>query len=158
MSKFDHVEFRSALGHFASGVVIVTGMDEGQPVGLTCQSFFSVSLEPPLIAFAPSKQSKSWPRMATSRGICVNILAAKQQCIAQVFAKSGADKFAEVEWVPAHHGAPRLLDALVGLDCHIRDIHEAGDHWLIVAEVLETQVGTGQPLLFYRGSFSGIRS
>jgi 3-hydroxy-9,10-secoandrosta-1,3,5(10)-triene-9,17-dione monooxygenase reductase component len=76
--KFDQVKLRSALGHFASGVVIVTGMDEGQPVGLTCQSFFSVSLDPPLIAFAPGKQSKSWPRVSTSRDICVNILAVDQ--------------------------------------------------------------------------------
>lgn len=158
MSKVDEAEFRSALGHFASGVVVVTGMDDGQPVGLTCQSFFSVSLDPPLIAFAPSKQSTSWPRVSTSCDICVNILAAEQEDTAQVFAKSGADKFAEVEWIPAYHGAPRLLNALVGLDCRIRDVHEAGDHWLVVAEVLETQVGSGRPLLFYRGNFSGIRS
>lgn len=157
-SSFEQGEFRTVLGHFASGVVLVTGAHDGHPAGLTCQSFFSLSLDPPLIAFAPSKKSTSWPRVSSSGSVCVNILSADQESLARTFAQTGADKFAGVGWSPAANGAPRLHGALAWLDCDIEDSHEAGDHWLVVARVTDLETGHGDPLLFYRGGFGNFRS
>ncbi len=154
----DQGEFRTVLGHFASGLVLVTGRHEGEPAGLTCQSFFSLSLDPPLVAVAPGKSSTSWPRVASSGSICINILEAEQEALARTFARSGADKFAGVGWTPAANGAPRLHGALAWLDCHIHDVHEAGDHWLVTARVIEMESSHGRPLLFYRGGFGGFTS
>lgn len=152
----DHGEFRAVLGHFASGLVLVTGMHEGQPAGFTCQSFFSLSLEPPLVAMAPGKTSTSWPKVSSSGSICVNILSAEQEALARTFSKTGADKFAGVGWSPAANGAPRLHGALAWLECSIEDIYEAGDHWLVTARVHELESTHGQPLVFYRGGFGGF--
>jgi 3-hydroxy-9,10-secoandrosta-1,3,5(10)-triene-9,17-dione monooxygenase reductase component len=151
-------EFRTVLGHFASGVVIVTGGAERRPTGFTCQSFFSLSLDPPLVAFAPGKSSTSWPRVAEGSGFCVNVLAEDQEALARTFANSGADKFAGVGWSPAPSGVPRLHGALAWVDCAIETIHDAGDHHLVVARVVGLESATGRPLLFYRGGFGGFES
>ncbi|HET9731136.1 MAG TPA: flavin reductase family protein [Acidimicrobiales bacterium] len=155
-SGVDKGQFRAVLGHFASGVVLVTGLHEGRPAGFTCQSFFSLSLDPPLVALAPGKSSTSWPRVSHSKSICVNILAADQEGLAWTFSQSGTDKFAGVGWSPAANGAPRLHGALAWLDCTVEDVHEAGDHWLVTARVTELESNEGQPLLFYRGGFGGF--
>lgn len=148
--------YRAVLGHFASGVVLVTGMHDGKPAGFTCQSFFSLSLDPPLVAIAPGKSSTSWPKVCSSGFICVNVLAADQEDLARTFSQSGADKFAGIGWTPAGNGAPRLHDTLAWIDCSIEDIHEAGDHLLVTARVTELESNTGQPLLFYRGGFGSF--
>lgn len=149
-------EFRTILGHFASGVTLVTGMHDGRPAGFTCQSFFSLSLDPPLVAFAPGQASTSWPRASSTGSICVNILSDGQEALARTFSQTGADKFAGVGWTPAGNGAPRLHGALAWLDCTVEDVHEAGDHWLVTARVVEMGRAPGQPLLFYRGGFGGF--
>jgi flavin reductase (DIM6/NTAB) family NADH-FMN oxidoreductase RutF len=150
--------YRTVLGHFASGVVIVTGMDDGEPVGLTCQSFFSLSLEPALIAIAPAKSSTSWPRVARSGAFCVNILSSQQEALCRSFAASGTDKFAGVGWSETSTGAPRLNDVLAWIDCSIENIHEAGDHFLVVGKVHDLDATNGEPLLFYRAGFGGFRA
>ena len=132
-------------------------MHEGQPAGFTCQSFFSLSLEPPLIAFAPGKGSSSWPKVSSSGDICVNVLADDQEALARTFAQSGTEKFVGVGWEPAAHGAPRLNGALAWLDCTIENVHEEGDHWLVTANVLTAETNEGEPLLFYRGGFGGFK-
>ena len=156
MSGIDPGEFRTVLGHFASGVVLVTGMHGDHPAGLTCQSFFSLSLDPPLVAIAPGKASTSWPKLSSTGAICVNILSADQEALARTFAKSGAEKFAGVGWSPAVNGAPRLHGALAWIDCQVQDVHDAGDHHLVIARVVELESGPGQPLLFYRGGFGNF--
>src|SRR5580700_3308795 len=93
VTPIESATYRTVLGHFASGVVVVTGIEEERPVGLTCQSFFSLSLDPPLIAIAPGRSSTSWPRVAASGAFCANILSADQEAIGRNFAVSGADKF-----------------------------------------------------------------
>jgi len=158
VTSIEKGEFRAALGHFASGVVIVTGVHEGHPTGFTCQSFFSLSLDPPLVAMAPGKASTSWPRVAEGGNLCANILAADQESLARTFANSGADKFAGVGWLAGPSGAPHLHGALVWIDCAIETVHDAGDHHLVVARVLGLEVGAGQPLLFYRAGFGGFAS
>ena len=150
-------QFRAVLGHFASGVVLVTGMHEGKPAGLTCQSFFSLSLDPPLVAFAPGKSSTSWPRVSSSGSVCLNVLAADQERLARTFSQTGADKFSGVGWEPAANGAPRLQGALAWIDGTIEDVHEAGDHWLVTARVTDLESNAGEPLLFYRGGFGAFR-
>jgi 3-hydroxy-9,10-secoandrosta-1,3,5(10)-triene-9,17-dione monooxygenase reductase component len=149
-------DFRAVLGHFATGIVVVAGMDDGVPAGLTCQSFFSLSLEPPLVAIAPGKSSSSWPRAARSGRVCVNVLGSEQETLARSFASSGADKFAGVGWTRSGNGAPRLEAALAWIDCEVLDVREWGDHYLVVAAVESLGSGPGQPLLFYRGGFGGF--
>jgi hypothetical protein len=91
-------QLRRTLSHFASGVTIVTALRESIPVGFTCQSFFSLSLDPPYVAIAPSKTSTTWPLIAEAGTFCVNILSEGQEALCRSFAVSGADKFAGVEW------------------------------------------------------------
>jgi flavin reductase (DIM6/NTAB) family NADH-FMN oxidoreductase RutF len=152
-ASIDKAEFRSTLGHFASGLVVVTAMHEGKPAGLTCQSFFSLSLDPPLVALAPGKSSKSWPNVAEAGHFCANILAADQEALARSFADSGSDKFAGVGWSARPDGSPRLHGALAWIDCEIDSVQDAGDHHLVVARVVGLESGSGQPLVFYRGGF-----
>jgi 3-hydroxy-9,10-secoandrosta-1,3,5(10)-triene-9,17-dione monooxygenase reductase component len=156
MTGVDRGEFRAVLGHFASGVALITGMHNKHPAGLTCQSFFSLSLDPPLVAMAPGKSSTSWPRASSTGQLCVNILEAHQEPLARIFSQSGADKFAGVGWSPGSNGAPRLHGALAWIDCNIEEIHEHGDHFLVVARVVELESNPGQPLLFYRAGFGGF--
>src|ERR1700736_2725510 len=92
-ATFDGAHFRTVAGHFATGIVIVTGMDGDEPVGLTCQSFSSISLDPPLVAFAPASSSTSWPRIRGSGAFCVNVLAEAQEDVCRVFATRGREKF-----------------------------------------------------------------
>jgi 3-hydroxy-9,10-secoandrosta-1,3,5(10)-triene-9,17-dione monooxygenase reductase component len=150
--------FRAVLGHFASGVCIVTGMEDGSPVGLTCQSFFSLSIDPPLIAIAPAIGSTSWPRVAASGAFCVNILSVDQEAVCRNFAVSGGDKFAGVGWSPTQTGSPRLHDVLAWIDCSIERVHTEGDHLLVIGRVHDLDHGSGEPLLFYRAGFGSFRA
>ena len=155
--KVETAHFRTVLGHFASGVVIVTGMHDDGPAGLTCQSFFSLSLDPPLVAFAPGKSSKSWPKASFTGNLCLNVLASDQEDVAWTFADSEADKFSGLGWTPSGHGAPHIEGALAWIDCTVDEIHEAGDHYLVVGRVIELDSRDGEPLVFFRGGFGTFR-
>jgi len=154
--------FREVLGHFASGLTVVTGIDGEGPVGFTCQAFMSLSLEPPLIAIAPSKTSTSWPRIAPGETFCANVMSEDQEALCRDFAISGADqhdKFNGVGWSPGPGGLPILDGALAWVVCRVSQIHEAGDHELVVGEVLDLGVDhSGRPVLFYRGGFGRFES
>lgn len=148
-------EFRRVLGCFATGVTVVTAVDDGAPVGFACQSFTSLSLEPPLVAFMVGRTSTTWPRIARAGAFCVNILAAHQAPLCRAFAVSGADKFAGVTYDPSPvSGSPRLTDTLAWIDCTIHAVHPGGDHLIVVGRVtaLDTRHETA-PLLFHRGRF-----
>lgn len=149
--------FRTVLGHFASGVVVVTGMDGPEPVGFTCQSFFSLSLRPPLVAMSPSSRSTSWPRIVGSGTFTVNVLTERQEHLARTFAHRGGDKFTGVGWSAAANGAPRLQDCLAWVDCEVDHVCPAGDHLLVIGRVTGVSRGSGEPLVFYRGGFGGFR-
>ncbi len=149
----DREQFKSVLGHFASGVVVISALDDEEPVGFTCQSLFALSLDPPLIAIAPSRASTSWPRIERVGHFCVNVLSDDQEPLARSFAISRPGKFAGVEWAPGTNGAPRIVGALAWIDCSIEQCHEAGDHHLVVARVHDLEAGEGLPLLFYRAAF-----
>ncbi|WP_328380294.1 flavin reductase family protein [Streptomyces sp. NBC_00440] len=151
----DPGEFRRVLGHFASGVTIVTAHDEEGPAGFACQSFASLSLEPPLVVFMVARTSTTWPRIARAGAFCVNILGADQGGLCRAFAVSGADKFAGVPHEPAPAtGAPLLTGVPAWIDCRIHAVHTGGDHLIVVGRV-ETLGGSadGAPLLFHRGAF-----
>jgi 3-hydroxy-9,10-secoandrosta-1,3,5(10)-triene-9,17-dione monooxygenase reductase component len=153
-SDFDTARFRQVLGHFCTGVVIIAGSHDGEPVGLTVQSFTSLSLEPPLVSFAVGRTSSTWPRLRDAGTFSVNILAEDQEALCRTFATSGADKFAGVGWRPGASGAPLLDDVLAWLECRIDIEHDAGDHILVIGRVTGLDVGReGKPLLFYRGGF-----
>lgn len=149
--------FRDVLGRFASGVTVVTTISNDEPVGMTCQSFSSVSLDPPLVLFLPAKSSRSWPLIQRSGKFCVNFLAADQAELSNTMASRGTDKFADVKWTPAAQtGSPMLEGALAQLDCTIHTVHEAGDHYVVIGRVVDLVAAEGgeqDPLLFFRGSY-----
>ena len=150
--------FRDVLGRFASGVTVVTGTSHDEPVGLTCQSFSSVSLDPPLVLFIPAKTSRAWPLIQRSGKFCVNFLAADQAGLSNLMASRGIDKFADVKWSPSPvTGSPVLEGALAHIDCSIHAVHEAGDHYVVIGRVVDLITrddGPQDPLLFYRGEYS----
>ncbi|MER6382145.1 flavin reductase family protein [Streptomyces sp. NPDC001250] len=157
-ARVDPAQFRQVLGRFCSGVTVITGLAEGAtvPVGLTCQSFFSLSLDPPLVAFSVSRSSRTWPRIAPTKAFCVNVLSTAQQQVCRAFAVSGADKFAGQDWAPAPAtGSPALPGSLAWIDCAVEAVHPGGDHWLVIGRVLHLEAGDHEadPLLFYRAAF-----
>ena len=148
-------KFRDVLGRFCTGVTVVTSISDGVPVGMTCQSFTSVSLDPPLVLFCPAKTSRAWPRIQRSGHFCVNLLSHDQLELSNGFAAKGADKFAGVSWRPSVTGAP-LLDGVLGwVDCRVYAVHEAGDHYVVIGRVMDLGVEEApHPLLFYRGKYA----
>ena len=149
----DPAEMRRVLGSFATGVVVVTGEYDENPVGFACQSFASVSLDPPLVLFCPAHTSRSWPLIAQTGRFVVNVLAADQRELSAQFAVSGGDKFAGVEWEPTAWG-PALSRTLASVRCTVEQVHAAGDHDIVVGRVkqLVTHREDG-PLLFFRGAY-----
>ncbi len=151
--------FRDVLGRFCTGVTVVTSMSGGEPVGMTCQSFSSVSLSPPLVLFCPARTSRAWPLIQRAGFFCVNLLSREQEHLSNGFATKGADKFAGVGWSPAKTGAP-LLDGVLGhVDCTIQAVHEAGDHYIVIGKVQDLGFGDADdPLLFFKGSYGHFGS
>jgi 3-hydroxy-9,10-secoandrosta-1,3,5(10)-triene-9,17-dione monooxygenase reductase component len=142
------------LGHFATGVTVVTGIAGGGPIGLAVNSFTSVSLAPSLVAFCVGMRSASWPKLRTAGAFCVNILAEDQEALSRAFAGHGADRFTGVGWRPAPSGAPILTGALAWIDCSLEAEYPAGDHVIVVGRVSELDLAQeGRPLVFYRGGY-----
>ena len=154
---FDLAQFKDAMSRFTTGVTVVAGMEDGRPVGFTCQSFVSLSIDPPFIAVAPARSSTSWPRIAGAGKFCVNVLGDHQEEVGRRFAVSGGDKFEGVDWHPAPvSGAPVIEGSLAWVDCNVELVHEAGDHELIIGKVLDLGLGEGSPLVFFRRSFATV--
>ncbi|RLV49310.1 flavin reductase [Nocardioides mangrovicus] len=153
-------QFRHVLGHFASGVTVVTGLDEaGEPQGLTCQAFASVSLDPPLVLFCAATTSRSWPLIRAGGTFCVNLLAHDQAEVAEVMAVRGADKFAGLTWQPAPAtGSPLLAGVLGYVDCSLEAVHDAGDHEIVVGRVqaLDVSGEPADPLVRFSGRYLEI--
>ncbi|WP_037813638.1 flavin reductase family protein [Streptomyces sp. NRRL S-1022] len=155
-------EFRRVLGGFATGVTVITAPgapDTGGPAGFACQSFSSLSLEPPLVCFLVGRASTTWPRIARAGAFCVNVLSAGQDELCRAFAVSGADKFAGVAYDPAPvSGSPRLAGAAAWIDCAVHAVHTGGDHLIVVGRVAALGADTAaEPLLFHRGRFARLR-
>ena len=149
--------YRATVGHFCSGVTIVTAVGDDGPAGFTCQSFTSLSLDPPLVLMCPGKGSSSWPKIEAAGSFCVNVLAEDQEELCRTFATSGADKFSGVGWTPGPRtGAPVLTDSLAWIECRLESTLDGGDHLIAIGRVLDLKVTDGhatKPLLFFRGGF-----
>lgn len=155
-SVLDSANLREAFGTFATGITVVTGFDADDPVGFTCQSFHSVSLEPPLVSIGIMKTSTSYPRMRARGRFAVNLLSARQQPLAAQFARRDVDKWAGVEWSPSALGNPVLADALATVDCQVWNEYDVGDHLLVIGQVVDihrpAQI-TEDPLVYYRSRY-----
>jgi 3-hydroxy-9,10-secoandrosta-1,3,5(10)-triene-9,17-dione monooxygenase reductase component len=153
----DLERFKEAMSRFATGITVVAGMENDHPVGFTCQSFVSLSIDPPFVAVAPARTSTSWPRIARAGTFCVNVLGDHQEALCRGFALSGGDKFEDVDWRPAPiTGSPVINGSLAWVDCEMELVHDAGDHELIIGKVLDLGTGEGLPLLFFRRGFATV--
>ena len=145
---------REVLGHFVSGIVVVTAATPAGPIGFTCQSFASLSLDPPLISFSPARTSTTWPRIRAVGTLCVNVLAADHQELSAGFARSGVDKFAGVDWRAAPSGAQILDGVSAWIDCPLWNEYDGGDHPIAVGRVHDLGAGPARrPLLYCRGRY-----
>lgn len=159
-SSFDTTTFRRVLGRLPTGVAVITAVGpDGVPVGMTCNSFTSVSLDPPLVLFCVARVSRTWPHLQAAGVFCVNVLASHHDAVSDRFASRVGDRFAGARWVtrPAGMG---LLDAISWIDCTIVSEYDGGDHVIVVGRVLELQNldDESQPLIFHRGEYGTVSS
>lgn len=153
--EIDSLHFRQVLGHYPTGVTVVTGVDESsEPVAMVIGSFTSVSLDPPLVAFLPAKKSATFVRLRSAATFCVNILGANSEELARIAASKTHGSFSQLEWHRSATGAPILDRAIAWIECRTHDIVEAGDHYIVIGRVLALSAGeTGLPLIFFRGGY-----
>ncbi|MEO9180270.1 MAG: flavin reductase family protein [Acidimicrobiales bacterium] len=156
VSSLDTSHFRQVLGHFVTGVVVVTASTPDGPAGFTCQTFGSISLEPSLISFSARTASQSWPRIREVGVLGINILSAQQEPLAKIFATTGTEKFAGVSWSPGPGGAPLIEGALAHLEGCVQSVSAHGDHDIVVVVVDFATSRSGRPLVYFRGGFSTL--
>ena len=152
---FSPREFRAALGMFATGVTIVTmRTEDGTPLGLTANSFNSVSLEPPLVLWSLSQRAASLPAFRAGTHYAINVLAADQRALAERFASKDVDRWHGVDCVPGAGGAPLIAGAAATFECFNRSRYDEGDHVIFVGEVERCSWREdASPLLFHGGRF-----
>lgn len=156
---FDETTFRSVLARFATGVVVLTGTTPDGPAGLTCQSFSSLSLDPPLVVLSTARSSRTWPRIAATGRFAVNVLGADQQAVSTRFAVSGGDKFAGQGWRAGALGNPLLDGAIAHVECDIDAVHDGGDHRIVVGRVRALEapgLDARSPLVYYRSTYRAL--
>ena len=156
VSSIDVARFKEVLGHFVTGIAVVTADTPEGPVGFTCQTFGALSLEPSLISFSAVSASNSWPRAREVGVVGVNILSSEQEAVARVFGKPGNAKFAGIGWSPGPSGAPMIDGALAHLEGRIEFVTTQGDHDIVVVAAEYVVSHHGAPLVFYRGGFRGF--
>jgi 3-hydroxy-9,10-secoandrosta-1,3,5(10)-triene-9,17-dione monooxygenase reductase component len=150
-------DFRDVLGHFATGVTIITAIDDEGPAGVAANSFTSVSLDPPLVLFCVARTSTTWPRIERARKFAVNILGEHQEDLCRLFAQKGADRFAQTEWHVGVGGSPVLHDVLAYVDCEFWAEYDGGDHIIVVGRVLDLGIThDAGPLVFFRGRYGRL--
>lgn len=156
--EIDAATFRQTMGHYPTGVCAITAMhSDGNPVGMIVGSFTSVSLDPPLVAFFPDKESSSWAKIRDCGGFCVNVLADDQEELCRALASKKPDKFDNVPHSLSQRGTPIIEGALAWIDCSFHAIHEAGDHYIALGEVHALDIHhPGTPLLFHKGAYGTV--
>ncbi|MCA6121905.1 flavin reductase family protein [Bradyrhizobium sp. WSM 1704] len=158
-SAIDPRDFRNALGTFATGVTIVTAMSaDGKPYGITCNSFASVSLNPPLVLWSLGMFSQGLPIFQNASHFAVNVLGTAQQALASQFARSSGDKFAGVSWTRGLGNAPVLADVIASFQCRAANRYYGGDHVIFLGAVEAYAYTRNEPLLFARGGFGRFLS
>lgn len=151
-------EMRHAMSHFATGVTVVTGLDDDGPVGFACQSFASVSLEPPLVLFCADHRGRAWPRIRRTGRFAINVLREDQTDLCDRFGSSRGARFEGLGWERSRWDTPALPRVLLRVHAEIDDVHVAGDHDVVIGRVVELEcLDDDRPMLFYRGAF-GIGS
>lgn len=158
-TAIEPLSFREALGHYASGITVITTHIDDEPIGFTCQSFYSVSMSPPLVSFSVMRSSASYPRIRQAGRFAVNILSAEQAKISNQFARRGTDKWHGVEWQQSPLGNPAIAGSLYWLDCEIHAEHEAGDYLIVIGEVKAfnlQKAADSQPLLYFKGQYRNL--
>lgn len=145
---------RAVLGGFATGVTIITGMDGPDPVGFACQSFASVSLDPPLVLFCADHRGRAWPRIRPSGRFTVNVLAEDQQELCERFGSWRGQKFAGLEYDLSRWRTPSLREVVARVHAQMEAVHVAGDHDVVIGRVLQLEhVSRDLPMLFWHGQF-----
>lgn len=154
----DPAEYRRILGHFATGVTIITTCDEeGRPAGLTANAFAAVSLDPPLVLVCVDRTAESHRLIERAGHFAVNVLADSQETLARRFAEKDRERrFEGVAWRKETTGAPVLAEVLAWIDCRVHARTEGGDHTIFIGEVAAADALDGAPLLFYRAGFGGF--
>ncbi len=154
--EIDPILFRRVMGHYPTGVTIVASTREGRPVGLAIGSFFSVSLDPPLVGFCVARTSTSWPKIAETGVFGITVLAEDQQETSGKFASKVEDKFEGENWVPSPvTGSPLIVGGLEHIDCEMHSVLDGGDHVIVLGRVKYMDVHRSDigPLLFFRGGY-----
>ncbi len=150
----DRAELRRVMGHFATGVAVITTRDDDdRPYGLTANALCSVSLDPPLLLVCVDKKAESHPAFTRSGVFAVNILGHEHEDLSRRFAVSGGEKFVDVAHRTGVTGAPLLEGVLGVVECRVVAVHDAGDHTIYIGEVAHLETGDGHPLLFFRGKY-----
>jgi flavin reductase (DIM6/NTAB) family NADH-FMN oxidoreductase RutF len=155
--SFDSARFRQVLGHFPTGVCIVSSMVDGAPMGMAIGSFFSVSLDPPLVGFCAGRSSSTWGVLGAADRFCVSVLGDDQEEVSRRFASKEPDKFTGLAWDASPLGSPRLGGSLAWIDCRRHATHDGGDHDIVVGAVHDLAVAReGHPLIFFRGGYGHL--
>lgn len=150
-------DFRRVLGHFATGVTVITTTDaEGRATGLTVSAFCSVSLDPPQVLVCIDHKSQSYPALRERGRFAVNILSAEHEHVSRRFATTRLDKFEGIPYTLGRLGVPLIEGALAQLECRTVSQHVEGDHTILVGVVEEARYGAGEPLLYYRGRYGRL--
>ena len=149
-------EFRHVIGHFASGVTVVTTTHDAKVYGTTASAVTSLSLEPPLVLIAMNQASATGAAIAGSGSFAINILGEEHGEIAMTFARKGGDKFAEVELAEGRCTGPLLADALAHVECRVTEQVTAGTHTIFIAQALVASARQGAPLAYFRGKFGRL--
>ena len=151
---FDRRDYRSALGQFATGVTVVTALaKDGRKIGLTVNSFTSISLDPPLVLWSLSRQATDFAELSAANRFAINVLAANQHHLSRQFSATDADKFSGVEYAEGPAGCPLLQGATAHFLCRKTREFDGGDHLIVLAEVEEYKWRQGDPLVFHSGRY-----
>lgn len=151
----DPATFRHVLGHYPTGVCLITAMgDDGRPIGLIVGSFASASLDPPLVAFFPDRRSPSWQKIAAAGRFCVNVLAEHQEDMCRQFTAKVENRFEGAAYRLSEAGLPILEDVVAWIECDLHSVLDAGDHFVALGHVRTLEVERPhRPLLFFKGGY-----
>ncbi|WP_226944546.1 flavin reductase family protein [Pseudomonas sp. FME51] len=154
----DPSQFRKVLGHYPTGVCAITAVEpDGNVAGMVVGSFTSVSLDPPLVAFLPDRNSTSWPKIARAGKFCVNVLSDQQLEVCKRLASKAENKFEGLDYYFSKNGSPIIKNVVAWIDCDLERVDEAGDHYIVLGAVRDLQIESeSKSLLFFQGGYGGF--
>ena len=157
VSSLEIAHYKEVIGHYVTGIVVVSARTSEGPVGFTCQSFGSLSLDPILVSFSANANGHSWSKVRDVKTVGINILSSLQEPVARVFATTGIDKFEGIGWEPGPNGTPLLEGAVAHLEGEILSCSTHGDHDIAVVQINYVASQPGDPLIYYRGGFDVLQ-